>query len=100
MTVRDILAEMNDQKQIVKAHDLYLQIARVRSGDKYVGADVLTAWYQRNFRIFSNLAPVIQSPEDRVLVIFGAGHAPILRELVQSSPDLQLVEANDYLKQH
>ncbi len=99
MTVREILAEMNDQKQIVKAHDLYLQIARVRSGEKFVGADVLTAWYQRNFRIFSNLAPVIELTEDRVLVIFGQGHAPILREMVQSSPDLQLVEPNDYLKQ-
>jgi hypothetical protein len=41
---------------------------------------------------------VIESAEDRVLVIFGAGHSPILRELVQSNPDLQLVEPNDYLK--
>ncbi|HEX5733928.1 MAG TPA: DUF5694 domain-containing protein [Blastocatellia bacterium] len=97
MTVREILAEMNDPTHIAKARDLYLQIARVRSGDKFVGADVLTNWYQRNFRIFSLLAPVIESPEERVLVIFGAGHAPILRELVQSSPDLQLVEPNDYL---
>jgi hypothetical protein len=98
MTVREILAEMNSPESNAKAHDLYLQMARVRDGDKFTGADVLAGWYQRNFRIFSNLAPVIESPEDRVLVIFGAGHAPILRELIGSSPDLQLVEPNDYLK--
>ena len=98
MTVRDILVEMNSPENNAKAHDLYIQMARVRNGDKFVGADVLAGWYQRNFRIFSNFAPVIESPEDRVLVIFGAGHAPILRELIQSSPDLQLVEPNDYLK--
>ena len=98
MTVRDILVEMNSPENNTKAHDLYIQMARVRNGDKFVGADVLAGWYQRNFRIFSNFAPVIESPEDRVLVIFGAGHAPILRELIQSSPDLRLIEPNDYLK--
>jgi len=98
MTVREILVEMNSPENNAKAHDLYIQMARVRNGDKFVGADVLAGWYQRNFRIFSNFAPVIESPEDRVLVIFGAGHAPILRELIQSSPDLRLVEPNDYLK--
>ena len=98
MTVREILVEMNSPDNNAKSRDLYLQLSRVRSGDKFVGADVLAGWYQRNFRIFSNFAPVIESAEDRVLVIFGAGHAPILRELIQSSPDLQLVEPNDYLK--
>ena len=98
MTVRDILVEMNSPENNAKAHDLYIQMARVRNGDKFVGADVLAGWYQRNFRIFSNFAPVIESAEDRVLVIFGSGHAPILRELIQSSPDLQLIEPNDYLK--
>ncbi|MGA9771874.1 MAG: DUF5694 domain-containing protein [Blastocatellia bacterium] len=98
MTVGDILIEMNGQAQIAKARDLYIQMARVRNGDKFIGADVLAGWYQRNFRIFSIFAPVIESVEDRVLIIFGAGHSPILRELVQSSPDLQLVEPNDYLK--
>ena len=98
MSVREILSVMNDPTFIQGAGDIYLQMSRVRSGDKFVGADVLAAWYQRNFRIFSNFARLIDSPEDRVLVIFGQGHAYTLRELIKSSPDMQLVEANDYLK--
>jgi len=97
MTVREILIFMNEANQIAKGHNVYLQISRVRHGEQFVGADVLAGWYQRNFRIFSNLARVAASPEDRILVIFGSGHAPILRELVQASPDLQLAEPNDYL---
>lgn len=97
MTVREILAATNDPSSIKRGGDLYLQISRVRSGDKFIGADVLATWYQRNFRIFANLMRAIESPEDRVVVIFGAGHSAILRELVQSSPGLQLVEPNDYL---
>jgi hypothetical protein len=97
LTVREILELANDPQALERQADLYLQIARVRGDGDFKGPDVLAAWYQRNFRIFSNLVRVVESPEDRVLVIFGAGHAPILRELVRSSPDLELVEPNDYL---
>lgn len=97
-TVRESLIEWNEPALLAQGRELYLQMARVRSGDQFIGADVLTNWYQRNFRIFTNLIHVIESPQERVLVVFGNAHAPILRELVQSSPDLQLVEASDYLK--
>lgn len=97
MTVREILGVHNAPSHVAMAGDLYLQIARVRNGDAFTGADVLASWYQRNFRIFSNLARVIDSAEDRVLVIYGAGHTAILQALVASSPDLQLVGAGDYL---
>jgi hypothetical protein len=96
MTVREILSVMNDPREIARGRDLYLQMAAVRSGDKFVGADVLAGWYQRNFRIFSNIARIIE-PQDRVLVIFGQGHAAILRDLVRSEPGVKLVEASDYL---
>jgi len=97
MTVREILCVHNDPNNVARAGNLYLQLARVRSGETFVGADVLAGWYQRNFRIFANLTRVIDSPEDRVLVIYGAGHSAILQSLVQSSPDLQFVDASDYL---
>lgn len=97
ITVREALVELNEPLFQEKTKDLYLQLARVRSRDKFVGADVLAAWYQRNFRIFTNLAQIINSPEDRVLVVFGQGHIPYLRDAVKSSPDMQLVEPNDYL---
>jgi hypothetical protein len=97
MTVREILTELNDPQRIDKDRDAYLQIARIRDGEKSVGADVLAGWYQRNFRIFANLVRVVESPQDRVLAIFGASHAAILREMVRSSPDLRLVKAEGLL---
>lgn len=100
MTVRESLTIHNDPQMVARGRDLYLQMSRVRNAEKFVGADVLAGWYQRNFRIFTNLAQIVGSPEDRVLVIFGSGHAAILREMVESSPDMRLVEPNDYLKQH
>ncbi|HRH43908.1 MAG TPA: DUF5694 domain-containing protein [Pyrinomonadaceae bacterium] len=98
MTVRDTLVELNQPLLQEQTKEFYLQMARVRSKDKFVGADVLAAWYQRNFRIFTNLSQIIDSPKDRVLVIFGQGHIAYLRDAVKSSPDMQLIEPNDYLK--
>lgn len=84
---------LNDQTR-----DFYLQLARVRDKNKFIGADVLASWYQRNFRIFTNISQTLESSQDRLLVIFGQGHAYYLREAVKSSPDMQLIEPNDYLK--
>lgn len=100
LTVREALIELNDPKHNDRTRDFYLQLARVRSADKFVGADVLSDWYKRNFRIFTNILQLIESPSDRVIVIFGQGHGAYLRDWVKSYSDLQLVEPNDYLKQH
>lgn len=96
-TVREALAELNEPALQVRTKDFYLQMSRVRSKDKFVGADALAQWYQRNFRILTNLAQIIDSPQDRVLVIFGQGHVPYLRDGIKANPDMQLVEVNSYL---
>lgn len=83
---------MNDPKQIAQEHGHYLEFARFG----YIGATLLSKWYERNIRLFSNLKRVTELG-DRVLVIFGAEHAAILRHLIQSDPDMVLVEACDYL---
>ncbi|MEO0557821.1 MAG: DUF5694 domain-containing protein [Bacteroidota bacterium] len=95
-TLRDILRAMNQPDEVDESHTPYLRIAAVGGGDTYVGADVLSAWYDRNIRIFSNLAAAAK-PGDRILVIFGAGHAYTLRELIESADWMELVEATDVL---
>lgn len=97
-TVREALIELNEPLLQERTKEFYMQMARVRNKEKFVGADVLTSWYQRNFRIFTNLTGIIDSPNDRILVVFGQGHIPYLRDAVKSSPDMQLIEPNDYLK--
>ncbi len=99
MTVRENLLQWNDPSLLARSRDFYLQMTRVGGGGKFTGADDVSRWYQRNFRIFTNLSQIVTAPTERVLVIFGNGHAPILRELVQSSPDMKLAEPNAYLRQ-
>ena len=51
------------------------------------GADLNAAWYLRNAKIFAKLTQIAQ-PGDRVLVVFGAGHAFWLRHFAEHTPGL------------
>ena len=60
---------------------------------EYRGADLIAAsWYNRNLRIFRNIQRITQGPQDRILVVIGNGHAAILRQLFEASPEYEFVE--------
>lgn len=88
---------MNVPENIMRAHEPYAVLATVGAVDGYAGARAVGDWYDRNLRIFANLA-AITTPGDRVLFVVGMGHSPILRHLVETHPSMQLVEAIGYLR--
>ncbi|MFL5381350.1 MAG: DUF5694 domain-containing protein [Longimicrobiaceae bacterium] len=91
-----ILRAENDPSRIEWGHRQYVEMARVGAGDGYAGADVLAKWYERNIRIFANLQRLAE-PGDRILVIFGAGHAAILRQLIAADSHLELLDVREFL---
>ena len=95
-TIAANLRWMNDPAILLRAQQPYMDMATVGAGDGYVGAGVVAAWYDRNLHMFANIARIAQ-PGDRILLIVGMGHAPILRELVRSHAAMQLVEPLAYL---
>lgn len=95
-TIGEILRRMNRPEKLAEDHGVYMRFARVGAGDGFVGAELVSEWYERNIHIFSNIQAIAE-PGARVLVIIGGGHSPILRELIGYDPQLRLVEAVDYL---
>jgi hypothetical protein len=60
------------------------------------GPDALSMfWFNRNLRIFRNIQKIETKENERILVIYGAGHIAILRWLFECSPEYQLVDFND-----
>jgi hypothetical protein len=97
-TIRETLVRGNSEQALQESHGLYLTgWFKIGSGHAYPGVDWVTAWYNRNLRIFANLQRITSSSDDRILVIFGAGHIPILRHCVLASPEYTLVEVGEYL---
>lgn len=96
-TLQETLLRLNDEENLLRSHGLYLTgWFEIGTGKQYPGVDYVTAWYNRNLRIFANIQR-IKSADDRILVLIGAGHAPILRHCFQASPEYELVELRDYL---
>lgn len=63
------------------------------------GPDMLAMWwYSRNLRIMNNILLTKPTSEDRIMVLFGNGHVPILKHCFQSSPEFELVELKSLLK--
>lgn len=98
-TLRQRLLVMNEPERIKAGHAVYFDGPfRVGGGNEYPGVDLITVWwYGRNLRIFANIQRITECADDRILVIIGAGHLPILRHAVECSPDHQLVEVASVL---
>jgi hypothetical protein len=65
-------------------------------GVEQPGAALNAGWYERNARIFTKLMAVAQ-PGDRIVVVFGSGHAYWLRHFVENTPGFELVDPAPYL---
>jgi hypothetical protein len=93
------LRYLNSAERVRVGHGSYLTGRfHVSRGSDYFGPDNLSGWwYDRNLRIFENIARLIESPDNRVLVLIGAGHLPILLHAAQSSPEIELVDIRRYL---
>ena len=94
--IRATLRYLNDPASLVEFNAFYPLTLRVGGGDDQPGAELLKAWYGRNFRICANLVQHAK-PGGRIVVFFGAGHELLLRQCISQSPGFKLVEPNDYL---
>ena len=79
-TVVEMLERMNSDAREARDFAWYYECARLGEPYEYAGPDLLAAWYQRNIRIYNNIVKLIESPSDRILVIYGNGHLGWLRQ--------------------
>lgn len=92
-TLSEHLLALNAPDRLLRSHGQYL-IGNFASGsgEHHPGVDSKTAWYNRNLRIFANLRRVATKEHERIVLVIGAGHVPILRHAAEASPEFRLVE--------
>ena len=74
------------------------QILQTDKDEYFIGAELVADWYRRNIMIYSKVLREVDYKEERILLIFGSGHAPTLKHLFQSNPHFKVVDANQWLK--
>jgi hypothetical protein len=96
-TMKEYLLHINNQA--AKDHQHYIKYyARVAREDYYVGIDWLANyWYRRNLIIYTNITRLIESPNERILVIYGNGHKHLIEQFIKESDLFQLEKVEDYL---
>ena len=89
---------MNSPEELRRLHGRYLVAEfEVGGGGDYAGADSRAVWYNRNICIFSNIERLRTAGTDRILVVIGSGHVPILEHLAENAPEYELVPSRDVL---
>lgn len=98
-SIGEMLYKMNTPAALAWAHRPYIdQLLMIRTADEHVGASFVAEWYRRNLAIFVNLVETARSTSDRLLVVYGQGHVPILRDLVGQRPEFCVEDPLPYLE--
>lgn len=94
-TVLETLEYMNSDAKATKDMAGYFALVPFGEPGDYAGPDLLSSWYQRNIRIYNNIVRLVESPNDRILVIYGAGHLGWLRQNITNDATVQLRKLSD-----
>jgi|SRR5580704_3113824 len=94
-SVLETLEYMNANAKVAKEVAWYFAFVPYGEPGDYAGPDLLAAWYQRNIRIYHNIGALVDSPNERILVLYGAGHLGWLRQDIANDATVQLRELSD-----
>lgn len=96
-TLGALLADTNRRDHPVNGTmDLYYGLLQFGDAVEQPGAELNSGWYERNAKIFAKLM-LTAKPGDRIVVVYGAGHAYWLRHFVENTPGYVLVDSVPYL---
>ncbi|WP_338043512.1 DUF5694 domain-containing protein [Natrialba chahannaoensis] len=78
---------LNQEEQLgINDESLFDAYLRWGENDNFGGPRVLSTWYDRNIRIVHNVWRAIEPDDERVLLLVGNGHVPVLRHLFATAP--------------
>jgi hypothetical protein len=91
------LLEMNKEENLHQLHYFNVMAWMDNSTNK-VGVDLTSLEYYRNLQIVQNIYRNLRPTDKRLLIVIGAAHAQILKDMLKSHPVFELVEVQEYLK--
>lgn len=97
-TVLDVLLLLNSDQRAAQDVGYYYREAQLGEPGDWAGADLVADWFRRNMRIYSNVMKLVDSPGERIVVIFGSGHLGWLRHDFESNPTVRLRKLAEFTK--
>ena len=101
-SVIDMHRFLNQEDTIRVMHEINntptLILGQIGTEDNYIGLDWLLWSYERNLKIYVNLTRITESPNERILLIIGAGHTFSIQRFLEDSRDYIVESPLKYLK--
>lgn len=96
-SVLETLLFMNSDARVAEDVGAYFRMAEFGEPWDWAGADLVSDWFQRNMRIYTNVVRLVNDENERVLVIYGAGHLGWLQYAFGSNPNFRLRELAEFV---
>jgi hypothetical protein len=97
LTIREHLIKMNEESSLRKLQYFNTQAWMDNNSEK-LGAEFSTREYYRNLKILQTLYQRLEASDKRILIIYGAAHAKIFRDVMESHPVFEMADITKILK--
>lgn len=97
-TILEMLLLMNSDERVAQDVGYYMREAALGEPWDWAGADLVSDWFRRNMRIYSNVMNLVESPNERILVVYGAGHLGWLQYAFGNNPTVRLRKLAEFAK--
>lgn len=98
-SLTDLILSLNTQEYTNSDIQWYVGLAnKAGKTDNFVGAFLVSEWYKRNLYMYSLVQKLTESQDSKVMVLLGAGHISMFREIIKYDPEFEIVELKDILK--
>ncbi|WNZ56086.1 DUF5694 domain-containing protein [Microbulbifer sp. MKSA007] len=94
-TLEQALDKHNDPAEDKVNLGSYIMLNDVGQGDNFIGADLSSKWWSRNFRMYANIQAVAQ-PGTKVFVLGGQGHSSIMRPMLELDDQRETWDVRSY----
>lgn len=94
-SILDLYRWLNSEACINNDRNMYLDLNAI-ADQPYTHSHALARWYERNLCIFSNIQQLAKTYQN-IIVLYGAGHLTIFRDLINACDQMKLIDANDFL---
>lgn len=97
LPILDLLRAVNEPIRPPREQQWYMGLfSLIGHGPEYRGIDWMTGWYRRNMTVYVNVTRLVTAPDDRILIMFGAGHRYLLQQFLTESGRFVVDSAQTY----
>lgn len=98
LTIIEQFIYLNTPSRMENNHAKNFDLIRLGRDKEYIGANWVSSWYGRNLKILDNIIRITDSPQERILAVYGFGHLKLLNQLAAESGFYNVENSIKYLK--